>query len=187
MSDNIQNLSIDCINRIWLWYEALTTTYSYLMVEKHIEVNYPKTNIDCKYSMNGMNGGANVNSIARNALIESAIILFCQIYSRGKKCDGIAQNRGNQEVDEFRDSLENFTIRKLDWSIEEYSNFVKYIHDMRNQFFAHYDASKANYKVLQPGINSRRIIGCKLDKDKIIKFAQMIEIMIEYLLIRLNT
>ena len=34
MSDNIQNLSIDCINRIWLWYEALTTTYSYLMVEK---------------------------------------------------------------------------------------------------------------------------------------------------------
>lgn len=186
MSDCVKDLSNDCRNRIWVWYEALTKAYSYIAVEKYIEVNYPKTNIDCKYSINGMDAGANVNSTARNALVESAIILFCQIYSRGKKCNGIAQNRGNQEVDKIRESLETFTIQKLNWSNIEYSNFKEYICDMRNQFFAHYDASKANYRVLQHGINSRRAVGCNLEKEKIKDFKKIIEIMLEYLLIRLK-
>ena len=186
MSDSIQNLSNDCINRVWCWYEALQKAYSYLMVEKHIEINYPKTNIDCKYSINGMEGGANVNATARNALIESAIVLFCQIYSSGNKCNGIAQNRGDPEVDDFRDSLEKFTILKLGWLSVKFSEFKKNIFDTRNQFFAHYDAKKANYKVHLSGVSSRRMVGCKLDKDNIVKLTKVIEIMIEYIIISLN-
>ena len=186
MSDCFKELSNDCSNRIGIWYESLTKVYSYLMVEKHIKINYPNTNIDCKYSINGMDAGSNVSSTARDALIESAIILFCQIYSQGKKCNGIAKNRGNPEVDGFRKSLENFTIQKLNWSNNEYSNFKKSICDMRNQFFAHYDASRANYRVIQQGLSSRRIVGCKLDKDKLKDFTTIIEIMLEYLLIRLK-
>ena len=186
MSDNIQNLSNDCINRVWCWYEALQKAYSYLMVEKHIETNNTKINNDCKYSIIGKKGYANVNSTARTALVESAIILFCQIYSKGYKCNGIAQNRGNPEVDNFRNSLENFTIRELDWSSLKFSEFKEYIQNIRNHFFAHYDANKANYEVPMLGINSRISIGCKLNKDKISELTKVIEIMIKYLIINLS-
>ncbi|MCK4655035.1 MAG: hypothetical protein KAU01_11390 [Candidatus Cloacimonetes bacterium] len=156
------------------------------MVEKHLETNYTKTNTDCKYSINGKEGGANVNSTSRNALVESAIIHFYQIYSKGNKCNGIAQNRGDPEVDNFRDSLEKFTILKLGWSSEKFSEFKKNIFDTRNQFFAHYDAKKANYKVHLSGVSSRRMVGCKLDKDNIAKLTKVIGIMIEYIIISLN-
>jgi hypothetical protein len=181
MTDSFNELSKECRNRICIWFESLSNAYSYLMVENHIKDKLP-SNIYCKYSINGMDAGSNVNLTARSALIESTVILFCQIYNQGNKCNGIAQNRGNSEVDGFRKFLEDIIVQKLDWSNDKYSSFLKNICDMRNQLFAHYDASKSEYRVIRQGISSRKMVGCNLNEKTIKDLTSIIEIMLEYIL-----
>ena len=155
------------------------------MVQKHLRERFESIDNDCKYSIAGRPGYSHVSLTACSALTDSAVVLFCQIFSSGYEGNGTARNRGNAEVDGFRDEMEQYARTKLRWSRENYLRFLAYIEGVRNSFVAHYDGDKADYQEPAPGITSMKSVGSNLMPKDTQKLTKLVGVMYEFINIKL--
>ncbi len=166
-------------NRLRVWSFALHRSYSYIMTEEYMNKNKDEINNDLNYSVSIDDCYTHVSYAACGALIESAIVLFYQVFTTGSEGPGIAGNRGNSVIDQIRELIISSSLSILKWSQEEFDEFMKQIRDMRNQVIAHYDGSKAGYEEVAPNITKMKMVGgYLLTKDKI-KLRNLVAAMID--------
>ena len=179
------NLSKETRNRILCWRGALLNTCFYLMVERYLRERRSTMEEKCTGTIAGEPASADVVGTACDALIDGAVVMFCQVFTRGNEGYGIAQNRGNREVDRLRDEMKKYATAKLGWSSEDFVRFIEIIRQVRDGFVAHYDGDKANYEERAPGITSMRMVGSAAFRIDTGELASLADVMIEFVHTRL--
>lgn len=175
------NLSKEENNRIHIWHRMLEKAYDYLIINETIEYS---SQAKLQYFI-----GPKIRTIAteltiKSALKESAIICFCNIITTGNEGIGIANNN-DDTINRFRDKMFDFTFEKLAWHDKrKFDKLIKKIKSNRNQFIAHYDASKAKYEELT---NVQRMLSPEihLNDDEISDLKCIIKFMIEFIYLSL--
>jgi len=179
-------LSKEVYNRIFIWENALREAYSNLKVEDHIMKNMDRVDNRCNFEMAGQPCYTHSSLAACHALTEIAVILVRQVFSTGEKGNGIASNRGNNEVDKIREEMEHYAKKQLSWSDQEYTDFYRLIRDRRNQLLAHYDGVAAEYSEPAPWMSTIKMIGANLCKSERDKLEELVKVMLEFIIAKIR-
>lgn len=179
-------LSKKSYNRIFIWENALREAYSNLKVEEYIKKNMGRVDNSCNFEMAGQPCYAHSSLAACRALTEIAVILVRQVFSTGNEGNGIASNRGNDEVDQIREEMEHYAKKQLSWSDQKYTDFYHLIRDRRNQLLAHYDGVAAEYSEPASGISTIKMIGANLNKSERDKLEELVKVMHEFIMAKIR-
>lgn len=168
-----RKLSKEAANRMLIWHQSLRSAYSYMMVEKHLADRSDTIDSNCRYELDGMPCYAHAAFVACGALMESALILVCLIFTTGNAGPGISGNKDDIEVDGLKLEMKGHVKTELSWTDDQYDGFVKLLLRNRNKFLAHYDGKSADYRELAQGITSMKAVGVHLnseERDSLIRF-----------------
>jgi hypothetical protein len=147
-----KQLSLECKNRISLWMLMLEKTCSYLVIWENIWNNAS----NYSHELDGLYYAGRPHRFKsefaiEQGLLEAAVIWFCNIFGNGKSGTGISDNYAD-DVKNVRKEMMEYTSQKLGYSnVEDFKSFVDKVKEVRHQLIAHYDGSKADYKL--PDLN----------------------------------
>lgn len=178
--EDLDDISKEIYNRISVWKDALSQSYTYLQVEKSLNKYDPDTKNYLSFSIANRPHCVHKKLTISQALIEASIINFWQVFSSGSGGNSISKNQGNPEIDKIRIQMTEQTIRKLNWTNEEYNEVYKLIRRKRNGLLAHYDGIVGDHKELSKGLYSRMSVGAHLPEKEREKFELIVKTMYEY-------
>lgn len=181
MGDNTQlNLSKETKNRIFLWHHMIHKAYNYLIVDNTIELS-ESDYLDTSYDIDIKTHRITSKDCIKDALKESAIIWFCNIFTTGNDGVGIADNKKNVEISDFREKMKDYVVSKLSWERSKLDVFIKKVKDNRNKLIAHYDGSFANYQEIAPGQEQMKAPVVTLDYCEIQELREILKYMSEFI------
>lgn len=166
-------------NRLKVWYLALWNAHRNLVVERHFRVNRLMSDEYCSYSSDGLSFSALVGPVAQKALIDSAIVLLCQVYSTGSDGPGFASNR-DPEVQRIRSEMGERVQSRMRLTKNEFDQFLDRIRKIRNQLVAHYDGCAADYDELSEGVAKMLMPGASLRPEEIDRLEMVVAAMLSY-------
>ncbi|MCL4481016.1 MAG: hypothetical protein M1445_00075 [Bacteroidetes bacterium] len=181
MRDISSKISKDSINRISIWIEALGNAFNYLQIEKNLNKFDSDKSQYLNFSLADRPHAIHKNLTISSALIEAAIINFRQVFSTGEKGYGISDNQKDPEIKKIRNELIENSINQLGWTNEQFQKISRKIKTQRNGLIAHYDGAIGDFKEIDKGISSRKMVGAHLSVDELLQFESLVKVIYEYL------
>ena len=173
--------------RLQTWYLLLHEVDANLLAEKELWemfVHDKSFNYFRQYEINNRKRNFHLFVAAISSIQTASVVLFTQIFIKGKGGPNIAANQGDAEVDSFRKRMENSAKEQLGWDDEYYKSLMSKIRKVRNKQIAHYDGQDAHYqeRQIEGGIiTSMKLHGANFNRAEITKFRLLVRAMHKFL------